>query len=148
MVGSLSYQSCKEVAEALSQYADDPRTLFVISSDFCHWGSRFGYQYLPPDEGKHLKVYQRIEELDRKGADMISTGDPEKFLNYIEETENTICGRIPILIVMNIFKNKGMTATFPAYSQSENIVSMSGSSVSYFAGVITVKNEPENDESI
>lgn len=141
MVGSLSYQACKDVAEALSQYVDDSRTLFVISSDFCHWGSRFGYQYLPPDEDENLQIYQRIKKLDKQGADMIATGDPETFLEYIEETENTICGRIPILVIMNLFKNKGMSATFPAYSQSERITSMYDSSVSYFAGIITIKKD-------
>lgn len=145
MVGSLTYQQCKDVSEALSQYKNDPKTLFVISSDFCHWGSRFGYQYLPPDNGRNLKVYQRIEELDRKGAEMIATGNPEKFFNYLEETENTICGRNPILIIMNLFEKDGMSATFPAYSQSENIISMSGSSVSYFAGIITVNNESSDE---
>ena len=31
--------------ELLARYLDDPGNLFVISSDFCHWGSRFTYQF-------------------------------------------------------------------------------------------------------
>lgn len=136
IVGSISHKACKEIAKSLSPYADDSRTLFVISSDFCHWGKRFGYQYLP--QGNDLKIFQRIEKLDKMGADAIALGDPEKFQQYLDETGNTICGRNPILIMMNLFKDKSVSATFPSYSQSENITSMSDSSVSYYAGIITI----------
>ncbi|OHT13043.1 Protein MEMO1 [Tritrichomonas foetus] len=131
MVGSISYKMCEKVAEALSEYASDPRTLFVISSDFCHWGARFGYQYLPEGDGK---IYQKITQLDKEAADMIATGDSLKFKSYIDKTQNTICGRLPIMIMMHMFGE--MEAEFPAYSLSENITSKYDSSVSYFAGVI------------
>jgi predicted class III extradiol MEMO1 family dioxygenase len=29
----------------LAPYLSDPCNLFVISSDFCHWGSRFRYTF-------------------------------------------------------------------------------------------------------
>jgi predicted class III extradiol MEMO1 family dioxygenase len=29
----------------LSPYLSDPANLFIISSDFCHWGSRFRYTF-------------------------------------------------------------------------------------------------------
>ena len=32
----------------LAPYLDDPGNLFVISSDFCHWGSRFRYTHHDP----------------------------------------------------------------------------------------------------
>jgi AmmeMemoRadiSam system protein B len=38
MVGRIGFDKCREVAAALSPFADE-RTLFVISSDFCHWGT-------------------------------------------------------------------------------------------------------------
>ena len=31
--------------KVLSPYLDDRRNLFVISSDFCHWGARFRYTF-------------------------------------------------------------------------------------------------------
>ena len=31
--------------QLLAKYADDPRTLFIVSSDFCHWGTRFNYTF-------------------------------------------------------------------------------------------------------
>ena len=131
MVGSISFDKCSKVAEALKAYADDPKTLFVISSDFCHWGDNFGYKYLPKGDGP---IYKRIEKMDMEATEMIATGEPVKFNEYIKRTNNTICGRNPILIMMNMFKN--YKAQFPAYSQSSNIVDEDDYSVSYVAGVI------------
>ena len=34
-----------EYGQLLGKYLDDPGNLFVVSSDFCHWGSRFGYTF-------------------------------------------------------------------------------------------------------
>ena len=38
---------CSEAAygELLAPYLDDPSNLFIISSDFCHWGMRFNYTH-------------------------------------------------------------------------------------------------------
>ncbi|OHT12309.1 Protein MEMO1 [Tritrichomonas foetus] len=130
MVGHVGYQKCAEIAAALEPFADE-RTLFVISSDFCHWGERFRYQFLPDSPGE---VHEKIEKLDRDATIQISTGIPSKFEAYLDETHNTICGRFPILIMMNLIK--GMRASFPHYSHSSNITSKNDSCVSYMAGVI------------
>lgn len=29
----------------LAKYLDDPGNLFIISSDFCHWGDRFNFTF-------------------------------------------------------------------------------------------------------
>jgi predicted class III extradiol MEMO1 family dioxygenase len=31
--------------QLLGRYLDDPANLFVVSSDFCHWGDRFRYTF-------------------------------------------------------------------------------------------------------
>ena len=38
---------CREAkyGRILAKYADDPKTLFIISTDFCHWGTRFNYTF-------------------------------------------------------------------------------------------------------
>ncbi|KAK8894499.1 hypothetical protein M9Y10_022933 [Tritrichomonas musculus] len=131
MVGRINPETCASIAELLRPYYNNNRTLFVISSDFCHWGQRFHFTYLPDGPGK---IYERIEKLDRQATDCIATGDPSKFSEYIYETHNTICGRFPILIMMNLVK--GMKASFPHYSHSSNITSMDDSCVSYMAAVI------------
>jgi AmmeMemoRadiSam system protein B len=130
MIGGIDFEKCGEVAAALSAYADR-RTLFVISSDFCHWGDKFRYTYLPEGPGE---IYERIEKLDRLAAERISTGNPDEFTAYLDETKNTICGRRAILIMMNIFREGNVE--WPHYSHSSNITSRDESAVSYMAGVV------------
>jgi predicted class III extradiol MEMO1 family dioxygenase len=40
MIGSTDEKYEAYLGKYLSQYFDDPNTLFIISSDFCHWGKR------------------------------------------------------------------------------------------------------------
>jgi AmmeMemoRadiSam system protein B len=37
MVGSISAEKEKVYGSALASYLSDPHTVFIISSDFCHW---------------------------------------------------------------------------------------------------------------
>ena len=34
----------------LAPYLEDPANLVIVSSDFCHWGRRFGYTYHDPKQ--------------------------------------------------------------------------------------------------
>lgn len=45
MVGSTNAETERAVGALLATYVADPSNAFVISSDFCHWGQRFGYTY-------------------------------------------------------------------------------------------------------
>ena len=63
LVGNLSNKAEAEYGALLRPYLEDEHTLFVISSDFCHWGKRYRYQHTDPT-CKH--IYQGIEKLDRQ----------------------------------------------------------------------------------
>ena len=43
MVGSCKPNQHALYGQILSKYFEDESTLFVISSDFCHWGNNYGY---------------------------------------------------------------------------------------------------------
>ena len=130
MVGNITNSQEKMYGEALVEYMKDNETLFVISSDFCHWGKRFGYTYYKKEDGK---IFESIEKLDRRGMKAIEANDPKALASYFEETDNTICGRHPIAIAVNAVQATGSTfeTKFVHYSQSENVTSSSSSSVSY-----------------
>ncbi|GAA5843432.1 hypothetical protein JCM9279_002100 [Rhodotorula babjevae] len=92
LVGSISTASEKRYGALLAPYLADPATLFVVSSDFCHWGQRFRYtHYHPPDsddvrDGVALsagnfdetveegggEVWEGIDKLDRLGMDAVA----------------------------------------------------------------------------
>ena len=45
MVGSIPSKKLPDYAKALLPFFMDERTLFVVSSDFCHWGERFDFTH-------------------------------------------------------------------------------------------------------
>lgn len=51
---------------------------------------------------KYGAIHKSIEALDRKGMDIIETGDPDSFKHYLSEFENTICGRHPISVFLHV----------------------------------------------
>jgi AmmeMemoRadiSam system protein B len=134
MVGQTNLEQDQLFAESLSEFYKDNRTLFIISSDFCHWGKRFNFTYT---NSKYKNIYEGIEYLDKLAIGSIESLDPENFDSYLKDHRNTICGRRAISILlclaqMKLVKNK---ITFINYSQSSQVTSMNDSSVSYAAGL-------------
>jgi MEMO1 family protein len=68
MIGNISSEKEKMYGELLAPYLLQDKTIFVISSDFCHWGERFSYTYY---DDKCGEIWNSIESLDRKGMDLI-----------------------------------------------------------------------------
>ncbi|GBG93126.1 hypothetical protein CBR_g59364 [Chara braunii] len=138
LVGALSPEAEERYGTLLSKYMDDPSNFFSISSDFCHWGTRFNYTR---HEKKREPIYKAIEALDHRGMDLIEIGDPEAFTEYLQESENTICGRHPIGILLHILKKcrPGLRMKFVQYEQSSHCKTLRDSSVSYAAAVTIPK---------
>jgi MEMO1 family protein len=63
LVGALKPEREQEYGKLLAPYLADPSTVFVVSSDFCHWGKRFRYTYTDPGPGD---IGDAIERLDKK----------------------------------------------------------------------------------
>lgn len=63
LVGSISPEIEATYGELLAPYLADSQNLFVISSDFCHWGKRFSYTYY--DESCGGPIHKSIEKLDK-----------------------------------------------------------------------------------
>jgi len=134
MVGHLDDESVQQYGEIFRPYLENPENLFVISSDFCHWGHRFKFTTYNPDEGE---IYESIEALDRRGMNLIENQEVEGFREYLTETKNTICGRNPISIFLSALKQSNLNTNtkFVHYSQSGRVTEKFDSSVSYAAGV-------------
>lgn len=160
MVGSLSIESEALYGEILAPYLADPENLFVISSDFCHWGQRFRYTYFDKSFGPIHKSIENLDKTVRKlsvkkkntekvlkiikkklfqGMNIIETLNPTAFSDYLKKYNNTICGRHPIGVLLQAVKcldSRGykMNLKFLQYAQSSQCYHMSDSSVSYAAG--------------
>lgn len=63
LVGNLTKAKEQAYGKILAPYLDDNETLFVISSDFCHWGEDF--DYMPHDKAAFgNQIWKSIEALD------------------------------------------------------------------------------------
>ncbi|XP_033233160.1 protein MEMO1 [Drosophila pseudoobscura] len=137
LVGSLNPEQEAQYGSLLSTYFMDPTNLFVISSDFCHWGQRFSYTYYDRSCGQ---IHKSIEKLDKQGMDLIETLSPTAFTEYLRKYNNTICGRHPIGVMLGAVKalqDQGydkMSFKFLQYAQSSQCLDMEDSSVSYASG--------------
>eukprot|EP00514_Thraustochytrium_sp_LLF1b_P010281 CAMPEP_0184549704 /NCGR_PEP_ID=MMETSP0199_2-20130426/11934_1 /TAXON_ID=1112570 /ORGANISM="Thraustochytrium sp., Strain LLF1b" /LENGTH=300 /DNA_ID=CAMNT_0026944447 /DNA_START=17 /DNA_END=919 /DNA_ORIENTATION=+ len=136
VIGDASPTIEQELGELFAPYLADPENFFVISSDFCHWGARFHYQYADAAFGS---LWQSIEALDRRGMGLIEAGNPDDFRAYLRQTKNTICGRHPIAVMLHALKatgNADARVEFVQYAQSSKVSSMTDSSVSYASAVV------------
>jgi AmmeMemoRadiSam system protein B len=138
MVGALGPEAEAIVAAALAPYLADPSNLFVVSSDFCHWGSRFGYVRTRAG----VDLADSIEALDREGMALIAAQDGPGFRAYLARTGNTVCGRHPISLFLAMLAACGEVeheVQFVAYDQSSRCAGLQDSSVSYASAVVAVK---------
>jgi AmmeMemoRadiSam system protein B len=143
MVGSLNESMERAFATVLASRArTDGKDLIVISSDFAHWGERFGYQYIHDSK---IPIYESIEMVDKMGLAHIQSKSHKDFVEYLRETHNTICGRHPIGIwlawIHILSPTIKINVDFLAYSQSSQVKSESDSSVSYASVIFTVVGE-------
>ncbi|KAJ2614789.1 hypothetical protein H4S08_001549 [Coemansia sp. RSA 1365] len=92
------------------------------------------------DRPSGVPVWQSIERLDFAGIEAIEHIDHARFKQYLDETENTICGRHPIGVLLAAVNalypageqgNESPRLRFVKYDQSNRVESVSGSSVSY-----------------
>lgn len=136
IVGHIEPKSLPKYAEYLKDLFLDKRTLFCISSDFCHWGQNFDYTpQLQSMKGK--KPWEHIQALDNMGMDLIAKHDLSGFEQYICDTCNTICGEKCIKILMKLIDDTADSMScetkFVKYDMSEKAQSVHDNSVSYAA---------------
>lgn len=129
--GNLNKININRLAEALKQIIDE-KTLVVASSDFMHYGRRFSY--IPFDKN----ISQNIKKYDFSAYKCIKLKSAEKFTDNLKKTANTICGKIPIKILLNILPENS-EAEMLNYSRSGEITGSFKNSVSYMAVVFTGK---------
>ncbi|GAA5810291.1 hypothetical protein MFLAVUS_003711 [Mucor flavus] len=159
LVGSISEAKERMYGELLSKYLQDEENFFIISSDFCHWGSRFRYTYYTQTNDDNYPVqlskfheklitrpiYESIQELDYRGIDSLKSSF-EDFQTYLKKTQNTICGRHPIAVLLAALETLSEKPGFSnqkiqciKYDQSSRCKKYQDSSVSYASIYIQIE---------
>jgi len=85
MVGQVPAEGYPAYAKSLAHHFTDERTLFVISSDFCHWGKRFQFTH-KYDNFEEVEIFKSIEQLDRAGMRQIEAHSLPGFQRYLKDT--------------------------------------------------------------
>jgi AmmeMemoRadiSam system protein B len=177
LVGHPPASQTEAISAALAKYWDDPATFFIISSDFCHWGTRFSCtpyypqapdppNPVPPVEGRSAPtssppemvkrfanpgptpIWKSIQYMDHEGMDLLRKpalkGAVDAWESYLGRTKNTICGRNPITVLLNLVQYRyggkagaeDVHFNFVRYEQSSRCKTGRDSSVSYVSGVL------------
>lgn len=74
------------------------KAIIIISSDFTHYGRN--YHHVPFSTDIKNKIY----ESDRKAIEFIEKFDVDGWLSFVQENLMTICGFIPIAILLKTIK--------------------------------------------
>jgi AmmeMemoRadiSam system protein B/AmmeMemoRadiSam system protein A len=119
-------------AGAILQSMVDKDTLVVASSDFVHYGSRFGYT--PVREN----VAEGIKEIDMGAYEYISKKDCKGFIDYKTRTGATICGAVPIGVLVSMMPDDAQVH-LAHYTTSGEMMGDYSNSVSYLSAVFTGK---------
>lgn len=137
MVGDVNLGSLNEYGTIFAEFLKSETNLFIISSDFCHWGQNF--DFMPYDRSKGA-IFEYIELLDRDGMRLIEGHDLNGFYNYIQGTGNTICGCNPIMVAMSTILESGLNlrTQFVRYAQSNQVRNPRDFSVSYASSITTL----------
>ena len=131
LVGRLEPPDYRRAADLLRPFADET-TLVVVSSDFTHFGPRFGFVPFPLDDDTPA----RIRALDDGAVDRILAGDPEGLLAYQARTGITVCGLRPLVLLLHLLP-PGAEVVRVSYTTSGELTGDYGNSVSYVALAIT-----------
>ena len=143
VIGELSAAEVTNIADILFKLWQDS-TLIVVSSDFTHYGKEFGYYPFPQDQAP-----KKLKELDHGAIEKIVAKDAQGFLDYVEDTGATICGRLPIAILLAMVENsqKSYSLDLLQYTCSGTISGDFRNSVSYASIVFKPGNKSLNPNS-
>jgi MEMO1 family protein len=149
-VGPMPVSEQYAAARALAELAD-AQTLFLASSDLTHFGRAFGYQPFPVD----AQAEEGLAELDRGVMEDAGSLDAPLFLESLQASGATVCGRAPIALLLRTLGMLGGEEIFQEtldYQTSGELTGDFSQSVSYGAlgyfPASSFRLEPEDAEQV
>ncbi len=131
LMGSCEPQDYDPMARALLELVDD-RTLLVVSTDFTHYGSNYGYVPFTED------VEKKLNELADAALKPILACDFDGFRRHVAETQDTICGRNAVSLLLRLLQLRGgAEGTLMGRDTSGHITGDFRNSVTYLAVALT-----------
>ncbi len=94
-----------ETLEELSEKLAKRDIFYIASSDFTHFGPN--YNYTPFDVRDVKRVLEKVREIDFEAIKFIEKLDAKGFYHHVLENRLTICGFVPITLILLISKKLG-----------------------------------------
>jgi len=129
VAGGCSQETIEEAGDVLKGLVDSD-TLVIASSDFVHYGRNYGYT--PFSEN----IPEQIKKLDMGAYEYIARLDSKGFLDYRRRTGATICGYVPIAILLSMLSEPA-EAHLVKYATSGDMAGDFTNSVSYLSVAFT-----------
>ncbi|NLZ77346.1 MAG: AmmeMemoRadiSam system protein B [Spirochaetales bacterium] len=105
-----SLKALDEMSDFLLE--EDEGLSIVASSDFTHYGPRFGFSVLSEQEAR---------ERDMHVAHLLASGAIEEAFSFFTGNRHTICGWASAALVANIARRKGMKGEVAGYYTSNDV---------------------------
>lgn len=115
LVGDLEEEDYPVLGKALASLLDDA-TVLVVSSDFIHYGPRYGYVPFPADG----PVGERLRHLDQGAWSRALALDRKGFDSYCRKTGATVCGVRAIGLLLEALSG-GSTGRMLCYGTSADV---------------------------
>ncbi len=129
VAGQCSAETIRRAAAILKPMMGEG-TLVVASSDFTHYGPNYGF--VPFTEN----VPEQLKKLDMGAFEKIAALDADGFLAYRQRTRATICGYVPIAILLSMLEPDSK-CKLVHYATSGELTGDFTNSVSYLAAVFS-----------
>lgn len=118
--------------------------LVVVSSDFTHYGPRYGYM---PFQGQE-NIPEKVCELDGAAFNYLKAVDLDGFADFLRKTEDTICGMFPCQVLLSILP-EGAKGSLLKYASSRDTAHEDAeNSVSYLAIAYSGADWPEAPSAV
>jgi AmmeMemoRadiSam system protein B/AmmeMemoRadiSam system protein A len=133
LFGRLDKVDYPRMANIIARHVDE-NTLVVASSDLNHYGRNFGYTPFTSD------IKENLTRLDRGMIEKITRLDIEGYFQYRQKTGITMCGFVPVGVLIHLFPPDRYSARLVDYSKSGDRNQDYSLSVSYASVIIQEKN--------
>ena len=135
LVSGLTEEQVGEVASTLRRHIR-PGDLLIASSDFTHYGARFGYKGPPGSRFEASEAAERLAELLKTAWAAMERRDVAGFFEHKRATGDSVCGFLPIAVVLSTLPGQ----VEPHLLQTDTSGNISGDyseSVSYLSAAFT-----------
>jgi hypothetical protein len=117
------HQAASSVRKAIVE--SKKKVCIIASSDFTHYGVNYGY--MPFSSNKKENMYR----LDQGAIDCILARKTGRFLDYVEDKKQTICGYLAIAMLLDAVESE--RAELLKYYTSGDVIHDYSSAVGYAA---------------